>query len=147
MYPLIFGPIDTLLGPIAEWVLLLLVAVNLVTRHRAHAHHRRLADADSEVDPDEIGHTRPHLLSNLLLVLVSFYFMTVDVHYGTIVSVMAVALVLTDFFETESRRVELRTEQPLERPRASLVLSGILFVYVIYVSLFFIVEPAVRVVV
>lgn len=144
MYPLLFGPVDAVLAPVIEWVLLGLVAVNLVTRHHLHRTHRRALES---AGADAIRHTRLHMASNLLLVLVTFYFYTLHLHYGTIVSVLVVGLVLTDFFEIESRRVEARTDEPLDLPKAAITLSAILLLYVGYVALYFVIEPLVRVII
>lgn len=144
MQPLLFGPIDAVLLPIIQFLLLGLVFVNLITRYLAHRSHVQAAERDGA---DGITMYMPHMAVNLLLVLASFYYMTVHLHFGTILTVMVVALVITDLFEFESRLVEVRNDRTIKQPLAALVLSLIVFGYSAYIALYFLVEPFVRIIV
>lgn len=135
------GPIDWL-APVIEYLVLVLIVVNMGTRHLQHRHHRRAFDADAE----SLARHPVHTASNVALVLGAFYLLTVQYHAGLIFSVLVLGLVITDFFEVESRRVELRTGGDLEAPKAAIVASGLAFLYAFYISLFFLLEPAWRLV-
>lgn len=138
MDPLLFGPVDAALMPIIEYVILGLVVLNLVTRYLAH---RATVDGFERRGVDGIGHYTPHVAANVLLLVANFYYITVDQHYGVTIGVLILALVLTDFFEVEARRVEARNEMPLERPKAAMGLSVIVLVFAAYIALYFLVEP------
>ena len=135
--PALFGPIDSLLARVIEWVILVLVLANLVTRAVAHRSHVRQAQEGA----DAISRHPAHQAVTVLLVLVSLYFATVDYNGGIVLSTLVLGMVITDFFEFESRRVEARTDRELERPKGSLVASLLVAVYAGYQSLFFLVEP------
>lgn len=130
----LFGPLDQLHGVIEE-VILVLVLANFVTRFLAHRRHvKQYEDGGAEA----ISRYVPHVASNLLLVLASFYFLTVHHHAGIVMSVLVLGLFLTDFFEYESRKVEARREIPLERPKGALVASLFVFLYASYQALFWV---------
>ena len=136
--PALFGPIDSLLARVIEWVILVLVLANLVTRAVAHRSHVRQAQEGA----DAISRHPAHQAVTVLLVLVSFYFATVDYNGGMVLSTLVLGMVITDFFEFEAR-----TDRELERPKGSLVASLLVAVYAGYQSLFFLVEPLWRAVV
>lgn len=135
--PVLFGPIDNLLAPVIEWVVLVLVLANLVTRGIAHRTHVQQAKEGA----DAISRHPAHQTVTILLLVVSFYFVTVDYNGGMVLSTLVVGMVITDFFEFESRRVEARTDREIERPKGSLVASLLVAVYAGYQSLFFLIEP------
>lgn len=135
--PAIFGPIDALLAPVAEYVVLLLVLANLVTRGLAYRRHRDQA----EDGPDAVERYRLHEFSNVLLLLGSFYYLTLHHHSGIVLSVLVVGTVLTDFFEFEARLVEARQGMPIEAPKGAIVGSLIVAMYAAYLALFFVIEP------
>jgi hypothetical protein len=141
----LFGPVDQVLGwpvppaenPLIVYLLLLLGLVNLLTRRRAHAQHRRqAADDDATVTRD-----RTHIATNVLLLLGSFYYLTLHAHGGMVLSVLVVTLVLSDLFEFESRKVEERREIPLERPVAATGAAVLVVAYAAFNSVFFVVAP------
>ena len=141
--PALFGPIDDLLAPVIEWVVLALVVANVATRAIAHRTHVRQAD-----DGDEAISRHPaHQAVTVLLMLASFYFATVDYHGGMVLSTLVLGMLITDFFEFEARKVEARENRPIERPKGSLVASLLVAAYVGYQTLFFVVEPLWRAVV
>lgn len=135
--PAILGPIDALLAPVIEYVVLLLVLVNLLTRYLATRRHREQA----EDGPEAISRYTPHELSNVALVLVSFYFLTLNHHSGIVLSVLVVITVLTDFFEFEARLVEARQNLPIEAPKGAIAGSLVVAAYSAYLALFFVIEP------
>jgi hypothetical protein len=135
--PVLFGPIDDLLAPVIEWVVLALVVANLVTRAVAHRTHVRQAREGAEA----ISRHPAHQAVTVLLVVVSFYFATVDYNGGMVLSTLVLGMVITDFFEFEARKVEARTNEEIGRPKGSLAASLLVAAYAGYLSLFFLIEP------
>jgi len=135
--PVLFGPIDDLLAPVIEWVVLALVVANLVTRAIAHRTHVRQAREGAEA----ISRHPAHQAVTVLLVVVSFYFATVDYNGGMVLSTLVLGMVITDFFEFEARKVEARTNEEIGRPKGSLAASLLVAAYAGYLSLFFLIEP------
>lgn len=120
----LFGPLDALHGFIRP-ILVVLVLVNVGTRILSH---RRHVEQYEEGGAEAISRFLPHEVSNLVLVLASFYFLTVHQDGGLILSVLVVGMVVTDFFEFESRKVEARRELELDKPKAAIfawVLAGL----------------------
>ena len=78
---------------------------------------------------------------DVLLVLASFYFLTLSHHSGIVLSVLVVGMVLADFFEFEARLVEARQDLPLEPPKGAMVASALVLLYAAYLALFFVIEP------
>ena len=142
--PALLGPIDVLAEEVVggvtiiEFILLGLVTVNLAIRGLAH---RNIITTARDQGADALSRSVALDVSNVLIVLGGFYYITVHVHGGVVFTVLAIGLLLTDFFEFESRIVEARTEVPLERPKAALVASSFVFLYIAYQSLFFIIRP------
>lgn len=133
----IFGPLD-LLYPHAAYVLLVLVLLNAVTRMLAHRRHVSQYEDDGA---EAISRFHVHTLSNILLMLAAFYYITVKFAGGTIVAVLVLALVITDVFEFEARKAEARTDRPLDRPKGALAAWTVAAIYISYKALRFIVEP------
>ena len=126
----LFGPVDTLLAPVLIYVLLALVLVNIASRA---LEYRQITDQADDGEADEhVARNSIRVATNFLLVVVSFYFMTVDRHTGMIFSLFAVGLFLADFFEFEARRVEARQGWAIERPWGSIGASMLVLAYVIY---------------
>jgi hypothetical protein len=135
--PALFGPLDAVLAPVIEPLLLVLVAGNMGTRLLAHRAHVRAAESGAE----SLSRHRLHEASNVVLVLASFYFTTLQPHAGTVLSVIVLGTVLADFFEFEGRQVELRHDWTLDAPKAAIAGSVLALVYAAYLSLFFLVRP------
>ena len=135
--PALFGPLDAVLAPVVEFVVLGLVVVNLATRLAAHRAHVRQAEDDDE----RLSRHTVHELSNVLLLLVAFYYATLEVHAGVVLSVLVLATVLADFFEFEGRQLEHRQGWSLDRPKAAIAGSLLVLAYAMFQSLFFLVEP------
>ncbi len=142
--PALLGPIDVLgeevIAGVAiiEFVLLGLVVVNLLVRALAH---RSYVSAAREEGADALSRSVALDVTNILIVLGGFYYITIHVHGGVVFTTLAIGLMLTDFFEYESRLVEARQELPLERPKGALVASTFVFLYIAYQSLFFVIQP------
>mgnify|MGYP006286940227 FL=1 len=137
MQPLsLLGPVDAL-EPVAGYLVLALVLVNMGTRWLAFRNYRKQANDE---DREEVSRWVPHELTNLLLVLMSFYYLTLHHHAGIVLSTLVLGLFITDFFEVEARSVELRRDVPLDRPKAAMVASLVVFLYAAYISVFFLVK-------
>lgn len=136
MQPLVlFGPLGVV-DPYVEYVVLVLALLNLVTRQVAHSRHTRQADEGA----DDISRHLGHEATNVLLVLASFYMLLVHYHGGFVMSMLALGLVVTDFFEFEARKVEVRTDEPLELPKGAIVASALVVSYAVFQALWFLVE-------
>lgn len=135
------GPID-LLAPVIEYLILALVVANLGTRHLQHRRHKATAEAGGET----LSRHPAHVATNVGLLLASMYFLTTDYHGGVVLMTLVITLIIVDLFEFESRQVELRNDRDLETPRVAIAASGLVFLYAFYLSVFFIVEPAWRLV-
>ena len=138
MQPLsLLGPVDAL-EPVAGYLVLALVLVNMGTRWLAFRNYRKQANDE---DREEVSRWVPHELSNLLLVLMSFYYLTLHHHAGIVLSTLVLGLFITDFFEVEARSVELRRDVPLDRPKAAILGSVIALVYALFQAGFQYVAP------
>ena len=143
MQPLsLFGPIDAVLGsgdhPLILYALLILAIANVITR--AVAHRSNVSDA-REQGANAIGQHLFHVASTILLILASFYLMTVELHSGVILSILVVGMFITDFFELEALRVEARNERSLSRPNGAIAASMVVLLYAGFLSVFFVVAP------
>ncbi|MFC4988174.1 MULTISPECIES: DUF7313 family protein [Saliphagus] len=140
----LFGPIDVLAQEVVsgvaaiEFVLLVVVVANLAIRALAY---RDYASAAREGGAEAITRSTALDATNVALVLGSFYYITVHLHGGVVLTTLVLALVIADVFEFEARLVEARTERPIERPNGALFASALVFAYIAYQSLFFIVSP------
>lgn len=137
----LFGPIDAALGAniteqvlVIEAILLGLVVLNIAAR--ALAHRRHLSQAESG-DAEELSRHPFHVLTNVALVLGSFYYLSIRPHAGMVTAVIALFILLTDLFEFESRKVEVRREIDVERPKAAIGASFLALLYVGYVTFFY----------
>jgi hypothetical protein len=137
MQPLVlFGPLGVV-DPFIEEILLVLALANVVTRRIAHDRHTRQAeDGGAEAMSRHLGHEA----TNVLLVVGSFYFLLVHYHGGFVMSMLVLGLVVTDFFEFEARKVEARTDRPIEMPKGALVASALVVGYAAFQALWYLVE-------
>jgi hypothetical protein len=139
MEPLQFlVPVDGLVAVegVLPYVALVLVLANMVTRLLGHRSHVRQAESAGE-----ISRYLPHTATSVALVLASFAYMIVAPHGGMVLSVLVVGTILADFFEFESRKVEVRNDMSLERPKSALTGSVLVLLYAGYQSIFFVVQP------
>jgi len=133
----IFGPLD-LLYPHAAYVLFALVLLNAVTRLVAHRRHvSQYEDGGAEA----VARFTPHTVSNVLLLLAAVYYTTIKFEGGTIVLVLVIGVLLTDFFEFEARKAEARTDRALDMPKGALTAWAVAAIYISYKALRFIVDP------
>jgi hypothetical protein len=135
--PVLFGPLDALLAPVIEFLLLVLVVLNMGTRLLAHRTHVKQAAAGA----DSLTRHRLHEASNIILVLAAFYYLTLHHHAGIVLSVIVLTTVIADFFEFEGRQVELRQDWDLDRPKGALIGSTLALAYAAFQSLFFLLKP------
>lgn len=131
------GPVDLLL-PYIEEVLLVLVLINGVTRLVAQRRYNAQYDKGGV---DSITRHPVHIVSNVALVLGTFYYLTVSLHAGVLLTVLVLGLVFSDFFEFEARLAEARREAQIELPKGALAAWGLVLLYTAYRSLFFVVQP------
>lgn len=132
----LLGPVD-LLAPYIEVILVLLVLANMGTRLLAFKTHQ----AQATEGPEAMARYLPHELANVVLILASFYYTTLHDHGGIVLSAMVITMVLADFFEFEARKVEVREERPLDRPKAALAASVLALGYALFQAAFWIVAP------
>ncbi|MFC7155299.1 hypothetical protein ACFQPA_07505 [Halomarina halobia] len=133
----LFGPVDAILGPYIEYVLLALVVVNMVARAAEHSTHVKQA---RDGGADAVARSPLRVATNFLLLVGAFYFATVEYHAGIVFSVLVVGLVISDLFEFEARLVEARREVTIERPKSSITASVLVLLYAAYTGLFFLIE-------
>lgn len=142
----LFGPVDAVLGAeigiaevlVIEAILLGLVVLNFVTRRLAHGKHVEQARDDGA---EAVSRYLPHEVLNVVLVVLAFYYMTVEYHGGMVTSALVVGLVITDFFEFEARKVEARREIPIEQPKGSMFAAVLVLLYAGYQAVFFLLAP------
>jgi len=137
---ILFGPLDTILGAdapgdalVIEYLLFVLVLANFGTRLLAH---RRHTSQYAEDGAEAISRHPAHTATNVLLVLTSFFYMTLAHHGGMVMSVLVLGAVITDFFEFESRKVEARRDIALEAPKGAIVAAVLVLMYSGYQALF-----------
>ncbi|MFB6143644.1 MAG: hypothetical protein ABEJ30_09930 [Halorientalis sp.] len=134
----LLGPLDAVVAPYIEWLLLALAVVNVGTRVLAHRRHvAQAADGGA----DAVSRFLPHEVANVLLVLAAFYYTTLHPHAGIVMSVLVLGVFVSDFFEFESRRVEARRDIGLERPKAGIAASGLVLLYAGYHTVFSLIKP------
>lgn len=139
MEPLVklFGPVDAVLGPYIGYVLLALLVVNIAGR--AIEYERIVEQADDGAEavsrhPLRVG-------TNVLLVVGTFYFLTLHHHAGVVFATLVVGLFITDLFEFEARRVEASRGVEIERPKAAIAASILALLYISYITLFTFIKP------
>lgn len=134
----LFGPIDAILAPYIAYILLALLLVNMVGR--IVEYHKQTSEAE-EGDWKNLSRHPLRVATNLLLVVGSFYYLTVDHHAGMIFSILVLGVFITDLFEFESRQVEMRQGLDLDRPKAAIAASVLALLYILYQTLFFVIAP------
>jgi hypothetical protein len=131
----LFGPVDTFLAPVLEYLLLVLVLANMGARAAEYSQHRRQAREGA----DAITRHPARVATTMLLMVLSFYLATVSYEAGMVTSTLVVGMAITDLFEFESRKVEARRDIPLEQPKGAIAASVFVLLYVAYNALFFLV--------
>lgn len=133
-----FGPLDTLVGPYIEYVLLGLAILSMVTRHLQHSAHRDQAQSG---DDSELSRHPVHSVTMGVFVLASFYYTTLHHHGGIVLSTLVLGAFITDFFEFEARKVEVREGHEFEKPKAAILASVLVLLYAGYQSVFVYIQP------
>jgi len=105
-----------------------------------------VSDADkrtaTESGDDEAIQRHPlHVGTTWGLVLASLYYLTLHHHSGMVLSALVLGMFLSDFFEFEAYRVDVREDRSLDRPKAGIVANVFVLLYAAYVSVFFVVAP------
>ncbi len=127
--PALFGPIDTVLAPVIGYLVFLLVVINLITRYLAH--QKQISAASSE--QLAVSRHSLHETSNVLLILASFYYLTLHHHSGIVLTILVLGVVITDLFEFEARNVEARNDFDFEPPKGAILISILVFFYAAYI--------------
>lgn len=134
----LFGPVDRVLAGYITYVLLALLIVNMAARAKEYQQVKRQA---SEGGPEAVTRDPLRVGTNFLLVVGSFYYLTVHHHGGMVFSVLVLTLFVTDLFEFESRKVEARREIEIDAPKGAIAASLLALAYIAYQTLFFLVAP------
>lgn len=129
------GALESVAGAL-PYVILVLVVGSFLTRHRAHQTHKRAASEGVEA----VERYTPHVVLSALLVLVCFLYMIVHPHAGMVISVLALGMILADFFEFEARLVEVRNDMELEAPKSAIAASFLALLYASYQALFWVIK-------
>jgi hypothetical protein len=140
MQPLQFAvPIEGLeaVADILPHVVLVFVLITMATRLLAHRRHEQAVAEGIE----SLSRFYPHWLLMGTLTLISFGYLIVSPHDGTITSMFVLATFIADFFEFEARNVEARNGLELERPKGALAATTFLLLYAAYQSVFFLIAP------
>lgn len=139
MEPLVklFGPVDAVLGPYIGYVLLVLLLANIAGRA---IEYERIVE-QAEEGADAVSRHPLRVGTNVLLVVGSFYYLTLHHHGGMVFSILVLGLFLTDLFEFEARKVEARRGIDIERPKGAIAASVLALLYISYQTLFFLVKP------
>lgn len=134
----LFGPIDAILAPYVEYVLLVLLLVNMAARILEYNQHREQAE---DGDWKALSRHPLRVGTNLLLVVGTFYYLTLHHHAGLVFSTLILGLFIADLFEFESRQVEVRQGFDLDRPKGAIAASVLALLYILFHTLFFLVKP------
>lgn len=124
-------------APALPAIILVLILASMVTRVLAHRSYVSQADDEAE----SLSRYTPHSVVLVLLLLSSFLYMVVHPHGGMVMSVLVLGVFLADFFEFESRQVEVRNGMTVERPKSAIAASVLALLYAAFQSLFFLVQP------
>lgn len=140
----LFGPIDAILArsvgpaPVVAYLLLGLLLANMLGRGLEYRQHQSQAASG---DWREITRHPLRVGTNVLLVVGSFYYLTIAPHGGMVFSVLFLGVFISDLFEFESRQVEVRNDRELDAPKGAIAASVIALLYILYQTLFFIIAP------
>lgn len=133
----LFGPLDSLLAPVIEYVVLAMVVLNFASRRVAHSAHQRQAEDGA----DALSRHPFHVFTSWALVLLSFYYLTLHHHSGMVLSTLVLGTFIADFFEFEARKVEVREGLDLEAPKGAIAAGTLTLLYAGFLSVFFLVKP------
>ena len=134
----LFGVVDAVLRPYVGYIILALVLVNMVARA---LEYRSIVKEARDGGVEAVTRSGLRVATNMLLVVLTFYYATVHYHAGTVLSILVVGMVITDLFEFESRLVEIRQEFSIDRPNAAIAASVLVLLYISYLMLFQFIKP------
>jgi hypothetical protein len=140
----LFGPIDAILSrtviaaPLIAYLLLGLLLANMVGRILEHNRHQSQAESG---DWQQLTRHPLRVATSFLLVVGSFYYLTIAPHGGMVFSVLVLGVFITDLFEFESRQVEVRNDRALDKPKGAIAASFLALLYILYQTLFFVIAP------
>lgn len=132
------GPLDSFVGKYIVYVILVLALASMVTRQIQHS---RNVDEAEEGDESALTMLPAHWATMGLLVVASFYYTTHHHHGGVVLSTLVLGAFITDFFEFEARRVEVREGHEFDKPKGAIVASLLVLLYAAYQSIFVFVRP------
>lgn len=127
-----FGPLDAILTSevfgveLVKYLLVVLVLANMATR--ALAYQRNVSEAEDD-DVETASRHPLHAASTVALILATFYYTTYEQHGGIVLSVLVLGMFITDFFEFETRSVDLRKGDAVRRPNGALTASLLVLAY------------------
>ncbi|NHN42312.1 hypothetical protein G9C85_11840 [Halorubellus sp. JP-L1] len=127
-----FGPLDAILTTevlgvvLFKYLLVVLVLANMATRILAYK--RNVNEADDE-DATTASRHPLHAATTIALILTTFYYATYAPHGGVVLTMLVLGLFLTDFFEFETRAVDIRKDDHVRRPKGALVASLLVLAY------------------
>lgn len=133
------GPLDSFVGPYIEHILLVLAIATMATRLIQHS--RNEDEAEEGDDEDALTRHPLHWALMGLLVVASFYYTTLHHHGGIVLSTLVLGAFITDFFEFEARRVEIREGHEFDKPKGAIVASLLVLLYAAYQSIFVYIQP------
>lgn len=134
----LFGPIDAILAPYITYILLVLLLANMGARVLEFKQHEEQAQSG---DWKDITRHPLRVATSFLLIVGSFYYLTVHQHGGMVFAILVLGIFITDLFEFESRQVEVRQGVDLDRPFGSISASALALLYILYQTLFFVIAP------
>lgn len=124
--------------PVVIYGLLALAIANMGTRLLAH---RQTVEQAEDGDDEALTRNPVHVATSFLLVIFVFAFTVLEPHGGFVASVLVLGTFLADFFEFESRKVEVRNGLEVQRPKSAVTASVLVLLYVAYQSVFFVIQP------
>lgn len=132
------GPLDSFVGPYIEHILFVLAIATMATRLIQHSRNEDEAEED---EADALTRHPVHWALMGLFVVASFYYTTLHHHGGIVLSSLVLGAFLTDFFEFEARRVEIREGHEFDKPKGAIVASLLVLLYAGYQSIFVYIQP------
>src|SRR6056297_1862432 len=118
-----FGPLDAILTTevlgviLVKYLLVVLVLANMATRILAY--QRNVNEAKDD-DVETASRHPIHAATTVVLILTTFYYTTYEPHGGVVLTMLVLGMFVTDFFEFETRSVDMRKDQAVRRPNGAL---------------------------
>jgi len=127
-----FGPLDAILTAellgveLVKYLLVVLVVANMATRILAY--QRNVSEAEDE-DVETASRHPLHAATTVGLILTTFYYTTYEHHGGVVLTMLVLGMFITDFFEFETRAVDIRKDDHVRRPKGALAASLLVLGY------------------